>query len=255
MDPADAAEPHLEPAGRRHVREARRAPHHRRQRRPRRRARLRQDQRQDARPRVRGLRWRRLGPDPVVGVHRQRGLAGHRQEPVGHAVQPRPARPPGHAELVLRPGAARATCPATRRSAARTRSAPDKQIQSGTAAMGLSGSWMISTFSKLTDAAGKKLDIGSRRPRSGRAASGRRCSTAWPTRSPRLSKQPENAAKWVKFLSGDGVPEHHRPVRRRLPGPAGRHRTGDRLQQGRAQARRHAVHRAGRRTRRRSCSR
>ena len=37
------------------------------------------------------LRRRRLGPDPVVGVHRQRGLAGHRQEPVGHAV---PVRQP-----------------------------------------------------------------------------------------------------------------------------------------------------------------
>jgi multiple sugar transport system substrate-binding protein len=36
----------------------------------------------------------------------------------------------------------------------------DKQIQSGIAAMGLSGSWMISTFSNLTDAAGKKLEIG-----------------------------------------------------------------------------------------------
>jgi multiple sugar transport system substrate-binding protein len=78
----------------------------------------------------------------------------------------------------------------------------DKQIQSGTAALGLSGSWMISTFTKLTDAAGKKLDIGLAPTPIG--PSGKRASmfNGLADSVTTLSKQPENAAKWVKFLSG-----------------------------------------------------
>jgi multiple sugar transport system substrate-binding protein len=79
---------------------------------------------------------------------------------------------------------------------------PDKEIQSGLAAMGLSGSWMISTFSKLTDAAGKKLDIGIAPTPIG--PTGKRASmfNGLADSITTLSKQPENAAKWVKFLSG-----------------------------------------------------
>ena len=79
----------------------------------------------------------------------------------------------------------------------------DKQIQSGTAAMGLSGSWMISTFTKLTDAKGKKLDIGIAPTPIG--PSGKRASmfNGLADSVTTLSKQPENAAKWVKFLSGE----------------------------------------------------
>jgi multiple sugar transport system substrate-binding protein len=79
----------------------------------------------------------------------------------------------------------------------------DKQIQSGTAAMTLSGSWMISTFSKLTDAAGKKLDIGIAPTPIG--PTGKRASmfNGLADSVTTLSKQPENAAKWVKFLSGE----------------------------------------------------
>lgn len=79
----------------------------------------------------------------------------------------------------------------------------DKQIQSGTAAMGLSGSWMISTFSKLTDADGKKLDIGLAPTPIG--PSGKRASmfNGLADSVTTLSKQPENSAKWVKFLSGE----------------------------------------------------
>jgi len=78
----------------------------------------------------------------------------------------------------------------------------DKQIQSGTAAVGLSGSWMISTFSKLTDSAGKKLDIGLAPTPIG--PSGKRASmfNGLADSVTKLSKQPENAAKWVKYLSG-----------------------------------------------------
>jgi multiple sugar transport system substrate-binding protein len=79
----------------------------------------------------------------------------------------------------------------------------DKQIQSGTAALGLSGSWMISTFTKLTDSAGKKLDIGLAPTPIG--PSGKRASmfNGLADSVTTLSKQPENAAKWVKFLSGE----------------------------------------------------
>ena len=79
----------------------------------------------------------------------------------------------------------------------------DKQIQSGIAAMGISGSWMISTFSKLTDAAGKKLDIGIAPTPIG--PTGKRASmfNGLADSVTTLSKQPENAAKWVKFMSGE----------------------------------------------------
>ena len=79
----------------------------------------------------------------------------------------------------------------------------DKQIQSGTAALALNGSWMISTFTKLTDANGKKLDIGLAPTPIG--PSGKRASmfNGLADSITTLSKQPENAAKWVKFLSGE----------------------------------------------------
>jgi multiple sugar transport system substrate-binding protein len=78
----------------------------------------------------------------------------------------------------------------------------DKQIQSGTAVMGISGSWMLSTFSSLTDASGKKLDIGIAPTPIG--PTGKRASmfNGLADSVTTLSKQPENAAKWVKFLSG-----------------------------------------------------
>jgi len=80
---------------------------------------------------------------------------------------------------------------------------PDKQIQSGIAAMALSGSWMISTFSNLTDSSGKKLDIAIAPTPIG--PSGKRASmfNGLADSITTLSKQPDNAAKWVKFLSGE----------------------------------------------------
>jgi multiple sugar transport system substrate-binding protein len=79
----------------------------------------------------------------------------------------------------------------------------DKEIQSGIAAMGLSGSWMISTFSNLTDASGKKLDVGIAPTPIG--PSGKRASmfNGLADSVTTLSKQPQNAAKWVKFLSSE----------------------------------------------------
>jgi multiple sugar transport system substrate-binding protein len=79
----------------------------------------------------------------------------------------------------------------------------DKQLQSGMAVIGLNGSWMISSFSKLTDAAGKKLEIGVAPTPIG--PSGKRASmfNGLADSITTISKQPENAAKWVKFLSGE----------------------------------------------------
>ena len=131
----------------------------------------------------------------------------------------------------------------------------DKQIQSGTAAMGLSGSWMISTFSKLTDAAGKKLDIGLAPTPIG--PTGKRASmfNGLADSVTTLSKQPENAAKWVKFLSGEecqniigqsGVVFPARPAGTELA--IAYNKTERKLDVT-------PVHPAGRWTRRRSCSR
>jgi multiple sugar transport system substrate-binding protein len=79
---------------------------------------------------------------------------------------------------------------------------PDKQIQSGTAVIGVHGSWMISTFSKLTDANGNKLDIGIAPTPIG--PTGKRASmfNGLADSITTFSQQPENAAKWVKYLSG-----------------------------------------------------
>jgi multiple sugar transport system substrate-binding protein len=79
----------------------------------------------------------------------------------------------------------------------------DKQLQSGTAVIAMNGSWMISSFAKLTDAAGKKMDIGIASTPVG--PSGKRASmfNGLADSITTLSKQPEDAAKWVKFLSGE----------------------------------------------------
>ena len=78
----------------------------------------------------------------------------------------------------------------------------DKQIQTGMAVLGLNGSWMISTFSKLTDAAGAKLNVAIAPTPIG--PSGKRASmfNGLGDSVTTFSKQPENAAKWVKYMSG-----------------------------------------------------
>ena len=62
---------------------------------------------------------------------------------------------------------------------------------------------MISTFSNLTDAGGKKLDIGIAPTPIG--PTGKRASmfNGLADSVTTLSQQPENAAKWVKFMSGE----------------------------------------------------
>lgn len=80
---------------------------------------------------------------------------------------------------------------------------PDKQIQSGLAATALNGSWTIAQFAKLTDAAGRKLDIGVAPTPIG--PSGKRASmlNGLADSITTLSDQPEDAAKWVRFLAGE----------------------------------------------------
>jgi multiple sugar transport system substrate-binding protein len=79
---------------------------------------------------------------------------------------------------------------------------PDKQIQTGLAALALDGSWKISSFTDLTDTAGNKLDIGLAPTPIG--PTGKRASmfNGLADSITKFSQQPENAAKWVKFLSG-----------------------------------------------------
>jgi multiple sugar transport system substrate-binding protein len=79
---------------------------------------------------------------------------------------------------------------------------PDKQVQSGIATIALDGSWKISSFTSLTDAAGKDLEIGIAPTPVG--PSGKRASmfNGLADSITKFSEQPENAAKWVEFLSG-----------------------------------------------------
>jgi multiple sugar transport system substrate-binding protein len=80
---------------------------------------------------------------------------------------------------------------------------PDKQVQSGVTALALDGSWTISTFSTLTDAAGKKLQIGIAPTPTGPTGNRASMFNGLADSITSLSRQPENAAKWVKFLSGE----------------------------------------------------
>jgi multiple sugar transport system substrate-binding protein len=79
---------------------------------------------------------------------------------------------------------------------------PDKELQTGMAAMGLDGSWKISTYTKLTDAEGQPLEVGIAPTPIG--PSGKRASmfNGLADSITMQSKQPENAAKWVKYMSG-----------------------------------------------------
>jgi multiple sugar transport system substrate-binding protein len=79
---------------------------------------------------------------------------------------------------------------------------PDKQVQTGLAALALDGSWKISSFTGLTDAAGKELEVGIAPTPIG--PTGKRASmfNGLADSITKFSKQPEDAAKWVKFLSG-----------------------------------------------------
>jgi multiple sugar transport system substrate-binding protein len=80
---------------------------------------------------------------------------------------------------------------------------PDKQIQAGKAVMGMNGSWTITAFAAMTDAKGKKIDVGIAPTPIG--PSGHRASmfNGLADSITTLSKQPEADAKWVKFLSGE----------------------------------------------------
>ncbi|WP_347350652.1 sugar ABC transporter substrate-binding protein [Intrasporangium sp.] len=78
----------------------------------------------------------------------------------------------------------------------------DKQLGSGSAAMGIAGDWMISTYAAMTDADGKNLGI--RIAPTPIGPSGHRASmfNGLADSITTLSRQPENAARWVAFLAG-----------------------------------------------------
>ena len=80
---------------------------------------------------------------------------------------------------------------------------PDKQLQSGSAVLGLAGSWMISTYAAMTDADGNDIDI--RIAPTPIGPSGQRASmfNGLADSITTLSQQPEAAAKWVAFLASE----------------------------------------------------
>jgi multiple sugar transport system substrate-binding protein len=80
---------------------------------------------------------------------------------------------------------------------------PNTQIQSGSAVMGLAGSWMISTYAAMTDAEGNDLDIQIAPTPIG--PSGQRASmfNGLADSITVQAKNPEAAAQWVAFLAGE----------------------------------------------------
>ena len=80
---------------------------------------------------------------------------------------------------------------------------PDKQIQSGKAVLGIAGSWMISAYAGMTDADGAKMNIKIAPTPIGPSGKRASMSNGLADSITVQSKQPEAAAKWVKFLSGE----------------------------------------------------
>jgi len=80
---------------------------------------------------------------------------------------------------------------------------PDKQLQTGMAAMGFNGSWMISSYATMEDAQGNKIDVGiapiPKGPSGKRASMFNGLADSITTQA----RNPEAAAKWVAFLAGE----------------------------------------------------
>ncbi|MFV0458176.1 MAG: ABC transporter substrate-binding protein [Actinomycetales bacterium] len=79
---------------------------------------------------------------------------------------------------------------------------PDKQLQTGMSASGFNGSWMISTYTTLQTEDGNPIQVGLAPTPIG--PSGQRASmfNGLADSVTKQAKNPEAAAKWVKFLSG-----------------------------------------------------
>ncbi len=79
----------------------------------------------------------------------------------------------------------------------------DKQLSSGAAAMALNGDWMISTFTKLTNAHGNPMDIAVAPTPIGPIGHRASMFNGLADSVSKQAKNPEAAAKWVAFLAGD----------------------------------------------------
>ncbi len=80
---------------------------------------------------------------------------------------------------------------------------PDKQLQTGLSASGLNGSWMLSTYASLLNKDGTPLKVGIAPTPIG--PTGKRASmfNGLADSITKQAKNPEAAAKWVKYLSGE----------------------------------------------------
>ena len=83
-----------------------------------------------------------------------------------------------------------------------SQSGTDKQVQTGLAAIAINGSWNIANFTSLKDASGNPIEVGVAPTPIG--PTGKRASmfNGLADSVTTFSRQPENAAKWVKYLSG-----------------------------------------------------
>lgn len=78
----------------------------------------------------------------------------------------------------------------------------DKQLGSGTAAMGIAGDWMLATYTAMTDAQGKNMGIQIAPTPIGPSGSRASMFNGLADSITTLSKHPEKAAEWVAFLAG-----------------------------------------------------
>lgn len=78
---------------------------------------------------------------------------------------------------------------------------PDRQLQTGMSVMGFNGSWMISSYAGITDANGTKIEVGIAPVPIG--PHGKRASmfNGLADSITKQARNPEAAARWVKFLS------------------------------------------------------
>ena len=83
-----------------------------------------------------------------------------------------------------------------------SQSGTDKQVQTGLAAIAINGSWNIANFTSLKDASGNPIEVGVAPTPIG--PTGKRASmfNGLADSVTTVTRQPENAAKWVKYLSG-----------------------------------------------------
>lgn len=80
---------------------------------------------------------------------------------------------------------------------------PDRQLQTGLSAMGLNGSWMISSYAALQDASGNPIEVGIAPVPKGPDGTRASMFNGLADSITNQARNPEGAAKWVAFMGGE----------------------------------------------------